>query len=139
MTQYRRKAGPPVDAHKIGSEPVPRWAEGWLRRKAIEFGRSYEDAVSAWTGDVLTHKGDVYTWLPAAEFARDYEPVPAEPDVREALAKALGGAVRAWTGCPILRCCPPDCCAAVSSGRPKCEQFVDSLVDAALARMEGKP
>src|SRR3546814_13520340 len=69
--QYRRRAGEPVDVWRVGDGEPPEWAKAW---------HLYE-ACRKHPGDTLMRyeSGVIDFMLPEA-FARDYEPVPADPD-----------------------------------------------------------
>src|SRR3546814_2890190 len=68
--QYRRRAGEPVDVWRVGDGEPPEWAKAW---------HLYE-ACRKHPGDTLMRyeSGVIDFMLPEA-FARDYEPVPADP------------------------------------------------------------
>src|SRR3546814_898379 len=68
--QYRRRAGEPVEVWRVGDGEPPEWAKAW---------HLYE-ACRKHPGDTLMRyeSGVIDFMLPEA-FARDYEPVPADP------------------------------------------------------------
>jgi hypothetical protein len=72
---YRRKAGEPVRVWRVGDGEPPEWVVTQLLRAAP--GMEFPDRPAVMRGSVILHSDDYPRILTAADFARDYEPLPA--------------------------------------------------------------
>ena len=88
MTQYRRKAGHPVDVWRVGDGEPPEWAASAIRQFLKAFpGVTPRGWASAMEGGVVFRRDDGrLETLTVEALERDYEPLPApSDDAREAL------------------------------------------------------